>query len=396
MSRIKVSHDLGDLSSKEDRILVMKDKSILEDSDDDAVAMEDVDIAEREKREQNQRRAQHGRKYNPYEYDWDHTDTMLSKYDDFDALERERRLRSTKELVVGQSLNLSSSSAPHSKDEGYNPQEEFPATVTLASSSRAYNTTKPVLDESLRFQSDFYTSAEAASFKKVTKKDKKKKRSRDNDEEDQPPSGKVVQLIASAEEDEELYSQLARLRRIDREKISFNNEDIVAQTALSTRTNSQDQQSASVSDFLARIDRAREEPEEEAPQTGDQEMESPTEPTIEPQIPTMGASVVEPEELIPTESAQVESKSESISQDVKVDSGLACALKFFQSRGDIETDHSNEARIEYRDDFGRPLDAKEAFQHMSRKFHGKKLNSEQYHKQAKKHKADVASKKIYN
>ena len=46
MSRIKVSHEFGDLPDNEGKILVMRDKGILEDSEDDAVEVENVDMAE--------------------------------------------------------------------------------------------------------------------------------------------------------------------------------------------------------------------------------------------------------------------------------------------------------------------------------------------------------------
>jgi U4/U6.U5 tri-snRNP-associated protein 1 len=249
---------------------------------------------------------------------------------------------------------------------------------------------RPVADESLRFQSDFFTSAEAGGFKKVSKKEKKKKRARDEDEEDRPIVVKI-QPVAVAEEDEELYAQLSRLRRIERQKINLSNEELIAQRAQEARQTSSLTNSSSVSDFLARIDAARQNTVGEAPEPRDQEMESPPPHPVEP----AGEDAKEPPLPTEEESGVSELKPEPVTQDIKVDSGLACALKFFHSRGEIE-ERSDEPRLEHRDDFGRVLDAKDAYKHMSRKFHGKKLSSDQYHKQAKKYKADIASKKIYN
>ena len=69
-NRIRISEeDISGPSSG--RILVMKDKSVLDESDgdEDVVEMEDLDIAEKERHERNKRKAKHGAKYNPLDED---------------------------------------------------------------------------------------------------------------------------------------------------------------------------------------------------------------------------------------------------------------------------------------------------------------------------------------
>lgn len=381
-SRIKFSHDLRELAENQESILVMKDKSVLDEvSDDEAVEMEEVHLADQARHDTAKRKATHGKKFNPYEDDWDGAEEgILSKYDDFDDLESRRRSHRTRELVVGQAL----SSRPTQSDVGnqYIPSEEFPTTMTMGSSrpSAVRHIAPPVpVEEQLRFQSDFYTSSEAANFKKLIPK-KKNKRKQEEEHEEMPV--KKFEPIVVPEEDEELYAQLSRMRRI--EKIQMRDDEYIANVIRENRDahleNSGIPVASAVTDFVSRIQIPTEEVDE-APVAEVMEEDQPVSVAAEPVTDTK-------------EQPRQELSRESAFSEIKVDSGLACALAFFQSRGAVETDPgSKEVHIEHRDEFGRILDAKEAYKQLSWKFHGVKPGAAKQEKRLRKIENEIKSSK---
>lgn len=382
-SRIKLSHDLKELAEKQESILVMKDKSVLDEgSDDEAVEMEEVHLADQEKHDTAKRKAKHGKKFNPYEDDWDGAEEgILSKYDNFDDLESRRRSQRTRELVVGQTL----SSRPTSSEVGnqYIPSDEFPTTLTMGSSrpSAVRHVAPPVsVEEQLRFQSDFYTSSEAANLNKFIPKKKHKKRKQEEEDDDMPV--KKFEAIVIPEEDEELYAQLSRMRRI--EKIQIRDDEYIANVIRENRDadfqNSEIPVASAVTDFVSRIQVPLEEVEE-TPVGELMEEDQPESIAAEPVTETK-------------EQPRQELSRESAFSDVKVDSGLACALAFFQSRGAVDKDRgSQEVRIEHRDEFGRILDAKEAYKQLSWKFHGVKPGAAKQEKRLRKIENEIKSSK---
>ena len=326
MSRIKISHDLKRLEEDEkDQILVMRDKSVLDDSGDDEVEMENVELAEREKLDVDARRSKHGKKYNPYE----EYDSMLSKYDDFDELEKARKEAQTITVEVGKEFQASNKSISHS-EVGRDEDTEKSVSVTIgATGSRAVTSSRPM--EPLKFQSDFLSKNESAAFAKRAEK-KRKKRTRE--EEEEPMEKFIPTFHQSAEEDEELYAQLSRLRRIETDKPMTNHEEELVASIQTTR-----ESSSGVADFLNRVVPIHEEVEEPSAMEEPMAVEEP--PKSDPKIPDLETSPKEP-----STSANV-----SISSDIKVDGGLACALKFFSSRGDLaekKTDTSSDSKEAYR------------------------------------------------
>jgi hypothetical protein len=95
-------------------------------------------------------------------------------------------------------------------------------------------------------------------------------------------------------------------------------------------------------------------------------------------------NIVEEESHLPEELK--DETTEQIIQDIKVDSGLAGALKFFKSRGDIEKprQETDNVRLEHRDEFGRVLNQKEAYKQLSWKFHGVKPSAAKQEKRLRK------------
>ena len=387
MSKIRISHDLNDLSAKPERILVMKDKSILEesDSDNDAVEIEDVEMRETEKLESNKRRGKHGKKFNPYEDDWDaeqQGETLLSKYDDFDQLEAERKRAKTTELTIGASVSSRAAARSADKSEQYSAADEMPSTMTIGSMpSRTVPRPSQFpaglsVEEKLRFQSDFLSSAEAATFKKVTARKKRNRKTSDH-EEDEQTIIKFEPVRHGADEDEELYAQLARMRRM--EKVQIRDDNFIAEAVRSTRDADVDSAAqapgGAVLDFISRIQPGKAESEDDADRRpGPAKPERTESPEPEPM-----------DELVSSSKPETAAAAE-FTTDVKVDSGLACALKFFQSRGVMEesTTAPGEVHLEHRDEFGRAIDAKEAYKQLSWRFHGVKPSAAKQEKRLRK------------
>jgi hypothetical protein len=367
MSRIKVSHEFGDIPDHEGKILVMRDKGILEDSDDEAIEVENIEMAEEERRDAQQRRAKHGKRFNPYEDDWEagQQETMLSKYDDFDELEKSRRLGNTIELEVGKEAVISGRAGASSKtlDEGYNPSEEFPSTMTVGSTVRARAALMREADDTVKIQSDFYTKEEAVGFRKVSKPDKKKKRKKtDEDEPETRPTKVQIDFNVTAEEDEELYSHLSRLRRMHKDRVRPMNEEEIAQTILASRNQDQHPSGVGVADFLSRV----------VPTTVEQEPE-PVPGTHE--VVETEETVVESTKMVDEVSAPEPPKPQSsTTADIKVDSGLACALQLFASRGEMKPKEDGGKETE--------KDAKEAYRKLNQDFHKRRQHQKRY-KQSK-------------
>jgi hypothetical protein len=361
MSRIKLSHDLGDLSETRDKILVMKDKGVLEDSDDDAIEVENVEMAEREKLEANQRRSKHGKRFNPYDDDWEsagQTETMLSKYDDFDEQERFRKQARTVELQIGAEIKTKGSDSSKQERGGYeyNPSEELPSTVRLesvATSTKFRRSQIEADDSTVRVQQDFYTKEEVAGFRKTSgRSSKKSKRRRDDDEEpeDDVQMKTDVTFHHTAEEDVELYAQLSRLRRMEKEKIDLRNEEQLAEVVRSSRDDTSS--SAGVADFLSRVAPVqKEEPYRESQRV----------PEREPQPEQPSNEETEMKAPVASES--------TTTADVRIDLGLASALQLFASRGELKP------KEDRRED---EQDAKEAYRQLTQKFNQRRKHQKRY------------------
>jgi len=236
------------------------------------------------------------------------------------------------------------------------------------------------VEEQLRFQSDFYTSSEATNFKKLISKKKNNKRKQEEEHEEMPV--KKFEPIVVPEEDEELYAQLSRMRRI--EKIQMRDDEYIANVIRENRDahlqNSGIPVASAVTDFVSRIQIPTEELDE-APVAEVMEEDQPESVAAEPVTDTK-------------EQPRQELSRESAFSEIKVDSGLACALAFFQSRGAVEKDPgSKEVRIEHRDEFGRILDAKEAYKQLSWKFHGVKPGAAKQEKRLRKIENEIKSSK---
>lgn len=352
MATIKLSHDLGDLSDRKNKILVMKDKGVLDDSDDeDGVEVENVEMAESEKIDANKRQAKHGKSFNPYEDDWE--EGMLSKYDDFDDQERSRKKSRTVKLQLGKEIE--SKKLGHFPQESgtsfeYNPTDEFPSTVTIGGSvSHSMRIPTRNDEQMLRLQSDFLTREEAAiPFRKSNSK--KKKREKELDEEDDMvgiSEGMTVEFHETAEEDEELYAQLLRLRRMEKGKIDLSNEEALAQVV-----SYRDQVSSGFADFLSRI----------VPIQAD-----------ETHIDTSLTIDAHPERVVMKEESPTASPpttTATTTAEVRIDSGLASALQLFSSRGELKPD-KEQNREEAQD-------AKQAFRKLTEKFNHRRQHHKRY------------------
>jgi U4/U6.U5 tri-snRNP-associated protein 1 len=183
-------------------------------------------------------------------------------------------------------------------------------------------------------------------------------------------------FIHTAEQDEELYAQLARLRKQRPVAADYIANTLSAEDREMGGTNrTQSLLSSSIVDFVSRIGSVGDEG------TADQERAKDFEEThmnIPSPEPVPGAL----------------QKRDEILEDITVDSGLSCALKFFHSRGMVDsadrTDriHANDEddiHIERRDEFGRSItDPKEAFKQLSWQFHGKKPGAKKQEKRLRK------------
>ena len=394
-NRLKISHDVDQLAgSAEGRVLVMKDKSVLdeEDSDVDAVEVEDLELAAAEKEAKKKRLAEHGKKYDPLDTDQAERG-ILSRYDDFDELENERQKAKRIDLSVGLS-RIAAMHASSGADREYDDSVELPSAMRIQGSihSSSLRPELPVEDR-LRFQTDFYDSNTAmdfsTGFKKVKKEKKKRKIEKSDDDDDKVKIEEGIAPVHTAVQDDELYAQLARLRR---QKVITNKESLGAEYIAKSvqRDVSMDQpQTASVSmvDFISRIDAA--------PEGGPEERlieEAPVDvvESIDTVMAEKSSEVANPVE-----------RDAALVEEVVVDSGLAGALKFFQSRGFVEgEDHrdggvsEDDIHLERRDEFGRSItDPKEAFKQLSWRFHGKKPGAKKQEKRLRKLENELKSLK---
>ena len=195
---------------------------------------------------------------------------------------------------------------------------------------------------------------------------------------------KEILVVHDPEEDSELYSQLSRLRRLERSKTELFDEKNIADVIRENRDEDLDHlhlapiASAGVTSFLSRLEVARliaQERAEETDQNNNQALDFP------PFDTSMIVTVKQAEEEPVQNSVE---KAEPVMEDVKIDSGLACALKFFQDRGDIKRQEKGDVRLEHRDEFGRVLNPKEAYKQLSWKFHGVKPSAAKQEKRLRK------------
>ena len=400
-NRLRISHDIDELSgSAEGRVLVMKDKSVLdeEDSDVDAVEVEDLELAAAEKEAKRKRLAEHGKKYDPL--DPEHADRgILSRYDDFDELEKERQKAKRIDLNEGLS-RLAASHEKSSGDREYDDSVELPSAMRIRGTTyNSYISSRPEfsVEERLRYQTDFYDASSgvmdsSTGFKKV-KKEKKKRKVENSDDEDKV---KIEQVIAApihtAVQDDELYAQLGRLRRqkMVTAKESFGADYIAKSVQRDFSMEQPKTTSVSMIDFISRID---------AVATADEKQEE--EGTIEETTVGGVESVDTVMEEKPAENSQPLVRDAALVEEVVVDSGLAGALKFFQSRGFVEGEERSDGNIseddihiERRDEFGRSItDPKEAFKQLSWRFHGKKPGAKKQEKRLRKLENELKSMK---
>jgi hypothetical protein len=296
---------------------------------------------------------------------------MLSKYDDFDEIEQTRRASKTVRLEIGKEVGASSSMAARSRGSDYAASEELPSTLTIGSiSQRQYGVSRAV--NSLAFQSDYYTTAEAASFTKRSDKPKKKRKARLEDEDTPFVPKEPIKFVPSAEEDEELYAQLSRLRRIETTRTDISHEDLLVSSMKASRDvnlESSTPATSGVADFLSRIVPSNnyDIPEPEVGISTEQVQSMEVEPAV-----VSSPSMEEEEHKISAESSS--HREESTTSDIKVDGGLACALKFFSSRGELEKIAEQEASAVS------VKNAKEAYNQLSadfkkRRHHNKKFRT---------------------
>lgn len=385
-NRLKISHDIEELAgSSEGRVLVMKDKSVLEDdeSDIDAIEVEDLELAAAEREAKRKRLAGHGKAYDPL--DPEHGNTgLLSKYDDFDEIEKQREKSKQIDLNVGLSRISAMNKETYSRQAEYDDSVELPSSMRIQGAGvNSYFPTHG-LEERLKFQSDFYepgTGADSGSggFKKVKKEKKKRKIEKSDDENN--VKIKVEDSLApihTAIQDDELYAQLARLRR---QKVASTRVPVGAEYIAKTVQRDvamETQMTSSMIDFISRIDTVDD---------GEDHKETVEETPIA-DIET-GDTVMIEKETVRDEPAK---RDAALVEEVVVDSGLAGALKFFQSRGFVDSEDNrpgessdDDIHLERRDEFGRSItDPKEAFKQLSWRFHGKKPGAKKQEKRLRK------------
>ena len=380
-NRLKVSHDIRDLAgSSEGRVLVMKDKSVLEEdeSDVDAIEVEDIELAAAEREARRKRLADHGKGYNPLDPDQAPTG-LLSKYDDFEEIEKQRE--KSKQIDLNSELSRISFMQQKSQQLEYDDSVELPSSVRIQGGALNSYVPRHGMEERLKFQSDFYEPGavgEWGGFKKV-KKEKKKRKIEKSDDEDEKI--KVEENFATAVQDDELYTQLARLRR---QKVAAASTRAPIGAEYIARTVQRDlamepQMTSSMIDFISRIDNVGESEDRE-------------EEIVENSIVAEAGTIDTVMDEKPTEKDQPEKRDAALVEEVVVDSGLAGALKFFQSRGFVDTEEhrggessDDDIHLERRDEFGRSItDPKEAFKQLSWRFHGKKPGAKKQEKRLRK------------
>jgi hypothetical protein len=344
--KIRISHELDETS---ERTLVMKDRGVLDgdsDSDDhDVVEMEDINLAEKEKREALVRKKNHGRKFNPLTDDWDEQRGILDNYDDFDELEKQRARKRQLEVGMEETAHIGSKTPiPNSVDK-YDDSVELPSSIMIGQPNIASGSQE---SSYLRFQSEFLEVArKPAKFKSVAAK--KNMRVTETDE-----IVSVVPTNRPTEEDSELYAQLSRLRRMDQTIRVIDPAERIAQQIVPENTTAESKND--LSEFLGRIESKEEEAVDPVPSSVviDEPM---TSDPVPPPMPT----------------------------DVTLrDHGLMGALQFFKSRGHL-TETADPNSLERRDEYGKSVvDPKQAFKQLSWQFHGIKPGAKKQEKRIKK------------
>jgi hypothetical protein len=301
--KFRISEDAG---FEEGRILVTKDRSVLEMDEDGEEVVDMVDID----RHQFKR---------PDEL----VDSFLGK---FDKIVQNEKLEEKTEFNLGEEISIL----------GRRPVED---SVTEE---------KLIVDE-LKFSSDFYEISEIEKnkkFSKFLKTNGKKLKRREPTEEDETIHVSSSQRVID-EADDELYSKLEIFRKIQKKSKKF------------------EPSSSTIP-------------------------EPPPLPKIEMEIlkdsddDIHQTGILLPSEIIPSEpqpsSLSTGPSAREILTDIRVDSGLACALKYFQARRESKEQEDDEIQIEHRDKFGNLLNPKEAFKELSWKFHGIRPNEKKIRK----------------
>jgi len=401
MSGSKLRVSVEDIR-EDGNILVMKDRSILDDIDDDdsedIVEMEDLDIAAKEREERNKRKAKHGSKYDPLNEDEDNASGgLLSKYDNFEEVEKDRAKSKQLELGIGTVLRARpSAAAAASMDENeYDDSTEMASSISIGRvpvrpAPSGHDSTSLSVEEKLRYQSDYIEASSSTNISEKFKKGKRKKNKRKLENEDESEPETIVSIPHTAEQDEELYAQLARLRRQKQQVVAAipdgdTGADYISKTVAATDREMKEQDepvaiSSGIVDFISRIS-----------PIGDEQEEGRVQPENIAEI-NLPEGVRDVDMNDNEQAVAPLFKRDEILEDVTVDSGLSCALKFFQSRGMVDssdrTDHlgdDEDIHIERRDEFGNSItDAKEAFKQLSWRFHGKKPSAKKQEKRLRK------------
>ena len=148
-SRFQISHDISKLTQEKDEVvLTLKDKGILDaNSSGSEDELEELETAAVEKAEKNRRRNLHGQKYAGLTEltGGDLEGEVLSKYDDFEEVER-KRARVTK-ISVGKDIIVSGNSKRES--DGEEKKISDITSESLSVNGRSY------FEPSIKFQSDF-------------------------------------------------------------------------------------------------------------------------------------------------------------------------------------------------------------------------------------------------
>lgn len=399
---MKVRHNQEDFQEGQEMTLVLDDKPILDDKGninqdlDELVNVRMADIERAKHHEEIRKQVE----YDPTKQNQD----ILSKYD---------------ELKTGPKGFILGGSTIGAIDE-QDPEKRLAILTALSE--------KQSLDSKTKFQSDYYTSEEMASFKKTTTKKKTKKRKQvgdPNDEDDKIVDPKKAAAeyqrppdAGSDEEDPELYEQLKKQRRVVKKaETGQAKKGEAALKAVSERIEQLAQEEGEDPDekIKDKLGLKGKETDQNVALTATTEfcnvVQTPLEKmetlkhesfrgsTLYKQQVTQRKGVAAGERKarkgqagITEEEAKAADITDEVVEDLKEDSlDLSCAsgLAYLRARQQIGCDqdsHKNrksdnrplemstvdgDIKLEYRDDFGRVQTPKEAFRSISWKFHGK-------------------------
>ena len=203
LAGLKVSHSMKEFEEGGETILTLKDRGILDENDEEADELTNVNLEDRERLKKNLEAKKQKPGYNPYDDDQFNgiKRSILPQYEDEDE---------EGGFVIGRAGTI---------NKVIEKEDEKTVAQKLKEQNLSY--------EKMQEIKDYYTQEEVnATFKKPKSKKKKKMRRKTNDEDDivvnsvveeqisEPTRSRTIEADANFVDDDDLQEALARARRV--------------------------------------------------------------------------------------------------------------------------------------------------------------------------------------